>query len=159
MLVAAGLPEQYSSCFDIGNTVGSALRRYQETDDPYSGSTSPWSAGNGCIMRLAPVPMFYWRDRDATVAYAAESSRTTHGTAECLDACRLFGYVLFKALVGLPRETVLFDNEELVKAGPPLAGKIQATSPRQRLRRRESGGGPMVLFPHGQFSRCHSVGG
>ena len=109
-------------CFDIGNTISDALRRYRETGDPYSGSTSPWSAGNGCIMRLAPAPMFYWRDQALAVHYAAESSRTTHGTAECLDACRLFSSILFKALAGLPKEAVLFDNEDL----DPLADKIQA---------------------------------
>ncbi len=44
------------TCFDIGNTVVSALRRYQKTGEPFSGSTDPKSAGNGSIMRLAPVP-------------------------------------------------------------------------------------------------------
>ena len=44
-------------CFDIGNTVATALRQYQKTGDPIAGSISPHSAGNGCIMRLAPMPM------------------------------------------------------------------------------------------------------
>jgi ADP-ribosyl-[dinitrogen reductase] hydrolase len=101
------------TCFDIGNTIASALSRYQKTSDPYSGSTSTWSAGNGCIMRLAPVPMFYWRDQAKAIRYAAESSRTTHGTAECLDACRLFSSIIFKALAGLSKEVVLFDNGDL----------------------------------------------
>jgi ADP-ribosyl-[dinitrogen reductase] hydrolase len=46
-------------CFDIGNTVAEALQLYQKTGDPIAGSTNPHSAGNGSIMRLAPVPMFY----------------------------------------------------------------------------------------------------
>lgn len=101
------------ACFDIGNTIASALRRYEESGDPYSGSTSPWSAGNGCLMRLAPVPMFFWRDRAMAVKYAVESSRTTHGAAECLDACRLFASILLRALVGEPKERILFDNRGL----------------------------------------------
>ena len=105
-----GYLSSIGECFDIGNTIRDALSRYEKTGDPYSGSTSTWSAGNGCIMRLAPVPMFYWRDRAKAIRYAAESSRTTHGTAECLDACRLFGSIIFKALVGLSKEAVLFDN-------------------------------------------------
>jgi ADP-ribosyl-[dinitrogen reductase] hydrolase len=64
-------------------------------------------------MRLAPVPMFYWRDQAKAIRYAAESSRTTHGTAECLDACRLFSSIIFKALAGLSKEVVLFDNGDL----------------------------------------------
>ena len=68
-----------SRCFDIGNTVAAALNHYQETHDRFAGSTDPRSAGNGSIMRLAPVPMFYFPDREAAVQFSAESSRTTHG--------------------------------------------------------------------------------
>lgn len=94
-------------CFDIGNTVASALRKYLESGEAYSGSTDPYSAGNGCIMRLAPIPMFFWGDRAAAIEYAAESSRTTHGATECLDACRLFCAILLRALAGEPKEEVL----------------------------------------------------
>jgi ADP-ribosyl-[dinitrogen reductase] hydrolase len=41
-------------CFDIGNTVGRALRHYQARGNPYAGATDAWSAGNGSLMRLAP---------------------------------------------------------------------------------------------------------
>src|SRR6185295_11989560 len=52
-------------CFDIGNTVASALRRYQRDGNPYAGSRDQNSAGNGCIMRLAPIPMYFFPDLDA----------------------------------------------------------------------------------------------
>jgi len=42
-------------CFDIGNTVANALHRFEASGDPFSGDTSPFSAGNGSLMRLAPV--------------------------------------------------------------------------------------------------------
>lgn len=45
-------------CFDIGLAVSAALRRFQQTGDPYNGSTDPHNDGNRCLMRLAPVPMF-----------------------------------------------------------------------------------------------------
>ena len=73
-------------CFDIGNTVRSALNHYEKTGDPYAGSTDEYSAGNGSIMRLAPIPMFYYPHQDKILHYAGESSRTTHGAHECLDA-------------------------------------------------------------------------
>jgi ADP-ribosyl-[dinitrogen reductase] hydrolase len=91
-------------CFDIGGTVYQAMQRFVESDDPFSGSTHPLSAGNGCIMRLAPVPMFHAHDHDVAVHYSAESSRTTHGAAECLDACRLLGSQLVRALSGASRD-------------------------------------------------------
>jgi ADP-ribosyl-[dinitrogen reductase] hydrolase len=98
-------------CFDIGNTVRQALRRYRETDDPFSGSTDPRSAGNGSIMRLAPVPMFYFPDHELVLQYSVESSRTTHGAPECLEACRLLGDILFRALSGQDKSEVLFSTE------------------------------------------------
>jgi ADP-ribosylglycohydrolase len=45
-------------CFDIGNTVQKALSTYPRTSNPFSGSESPSTAGNGSLMRLAPVPLF-----------------------------------------------------------------------------------------------------
>lgn len=94
-------------CFDIGNTVSQALANYQKTGNPYSGSINPNTAGNGCIMRLAPVPMFYHYDRNLVQVRSVESSRTTHGAAECLDACRWFGDVLYRALAGASKAEVL----------------------------------------------------
>lgn len=95
-------------CFDIGNATQSSLLRYQETDDPEAGDRSPWSAGNGSIMRLAPAPLFYATDPDKAERAAARSSKTTHGARECVHACRLFARILLSALRGEPKETCLF---------------------------------------------------
>jgi ADP-ribosyl-[dinitrogen reductase] hydrolase len=94
-------------CFDIGNTVRKALVQYQRTGDPFSGSAEAFSAGNGSIMRLAPVVMFFYPDRAQTLHYAEESSRTTHAAHECLDACRLLAEILYLALAGKEKEEVL----------------------------------------------------
>jgi ADP-ribosyl-[dinitrogen reductase] hydrolase len=99
-------------CFDIGNTVASALRRFRQTGDPYAGSNAPHSAGNGSIMRLAPIPMFFFPDIDAAERFAAESSRTTHGAAECIDACRLLARIICRALSGKPKDEVALEDSK-----------------------------------------------
>jgi ADP-ribosyl-[dinitrogen reductase] hydrolase len=106
-------------CFDIGNTVRAALTRYLHMGKPFSGSTDPQTAGNGCIMRLAPVPLFFYPDREQMLHWSAESSRTTHGAPECIEACRLFAAVLFRALSGAGKEEVLLGHgiAELHSAG------------------------------------------
>ncbi|TAN04080.1 MAG: ADP-ribosylglycohydrolase family protein [Rhodanobacteraceae bacterium] len=109
-------------CFDIGRTVNSALQHYEATGDPYAGSADPDTAGNGSIMRLAPVPMFYAHDIEAAERYAAESSRTTHGAIECVDACRLLARILVRALHGESKSDVLFADS----GHPALAGQISA---------------------------------
>ncbi|MBU0595048.1 MAG: ADP-ribosylglycohydrolase family protein [Gammaproteobacteria bacterium] len=97
-------------CFDIGGTTHEALSNFKHTGNPFSGSTHPQSAGNGCIMRLAPVPMFFYPDREAVIEMSGESSRTTHGAAECVEAIRLFGAMLFMALNGACKEEILLEH-------------------------------------------------
>ncbi len=111
------------SVFDIGGTVSSALDRFEESGEPFAGSTRADSAGNGSLMRLAPVALFYAGDRDAALEHAAISSRTTHGAAEAVDACRLFAAILLRALAGDPKGVVL-DAETPERFDPPLAPKI-----------------------------------
>jgi len=67
------------SCFDIGNTVSGALQQFEETGKPDCGPTDPMSAGNGSIMRLAPVPLFYLQRPREAIERSGESSLTTHG--------------------------------------------------------------------------------
>lgn len=107
-------------CFDIGNTTAAALARFKRTRDPFAGSTDSQSAGNGSIMRLAPVPLFFAADMAKAVHYSAESSRTTHAAAECLDACRLFGAVLVRALHGGAKEDVLLGDAQAFAGSPAI---------------------------------------
>jgi len=107
-------------CFDIGNATATALARFKRSGDPFSGSTDPRSAGNGSIMRLAPVPMFFAGDTAKAIRYSAESSRTTHAAAECLDACRLFGAMLVRALNGFAREYVLLGDVKTLFGCPTI---------------------------------------
>ena len=95
------------TCFDIGNTVCSAILSYEKTGNPVSGSRDPYTAGNGSLMRLAPVPMFYASDPDEAVLMSAESSLTTHGARACVDACRYYGGLIVAALNGTDKETLL----------------------------------------------------
>ncbi|MGF6209779.1 ADP-ribosylglycohydrolase family protein [Pseudomonas frederiksbergensis] len=87
-------------CFDIGMTVREALTRYQETGEPFAGSTDPYSAGNGSLMRLVPVVLYYFPDRERIENFAANSSRTTHAAPEAIECCQLFAELIGKALHG-----------------------------------------------------------
>ncbi len=114
-------------CFDIGNTVRNALEQYHRTGNPYSGSTHPRSAGNGCIMRLAPVPLFYHADRDQAIEFSGESARTTHGAEECIEASRLFGSMLWHGLSGYGKAELLTPPHPTVSSSlqPIARGEYQ----------------------------------
>lgn len=95
------------TCFDIGMTVRAALNKFATTSDPRSGATHERSAGNGSIMRLAPVPIYFHDDEDEAHYMSGESSVTTHGTAECIEACELFGRIIWKAINGHDKFEIL----------------------------------------------------
>ena len=118
-------------CFDIGNTTRAALDRYLQTGDPFAGSTDPGSAGNGSLMRLAPVALRFWNDRPRLLATAAEQSRTTHGATEAVDACRAFAELLADAIAGTPRAKALAPREF---EGAEAIDRIMAGSWRGRPR-------------------------
>ncbi|GAB4467717.1 MAG: ADP-ribosylglycohydrolase family protein [Elainellaceae cyanobacterium] len=98
-------------CFDIGNTTQQALQIYKTSGNPFSGSVHSRSAGNGCLMRLAPVPIFYFPDSDRTRHFSGESARTTHGAAECVEASQLFGEILHRALAGASKAEILWESD------------------------------------------------
>ena len=95
-------------CFDIGTTTNVAMRHFRRTGDPFSGSTDKWAAGNGCLMRLAPVPIFAHPDEAEVVRQSGESARTTHAAPECVEATQLLGAMLSRALSGATKEDTLF---------------------------------------------------
>jgi len=118
-------------CFDIGITTRNALERYRHAGDPLAGSTDPATAGNGSLMRLAPVALRFWNDRDRLDHAAAQQSRTTHAADEAVDGCRAFAALLADAISGKPRRDVLarrsFD-------GAPAIAEIVGGSWRGRAR-------------------------
>ena len=63
--------------------------------------------GNGSLMRLAPVPIFWAMDPVGAVEAAADMSRTTHAAPESVDACRYFAALLVSAIHGARREELV----------------------------------------------------
>jgi ADP-ribosyl-[dinitrogen reductase] hydrolase len=106
-----GYMSSTGKCFDIGNTVAEALNNFIATGEPNSGPTREHSAGNGSIMRLAPVPMYFHFSVRDSVYFSGESSRTTHGALECVEACQLFGTMLHRALSGDTKEAILLSHD------------------------------------------------
>ena len=95
------------TCFDIGTTVAAALSRWSRTGDPLAGSTDPGTAGNGSLMRLAPVAVRYWNDPSKLRHAAATQSRTTHAAPEAVSACVAWAGLLAEAIAGADRAQVL----------------------------------------------------
>ena len=98
--------------FDIGNHTANALCEFRQTGYPYSLKTDSKYSGNGSLMRLAPIPLFYFSNSEIG-EYAKLSSKTTHASEECLQACEFFSYVLKNALQGKSKVN-LFEGIDLL---------------------------------------------
>ncbi|WP_189535939.1 ADP-ribosylglycohydrolase family protein [Paludibacterium paludis] len=118
-------------CVDIGLMVNAALERFSKNPQPYPGLTREDTAGNGSLMRLAPVALFFHPDKYPDPAHAmraaVDASRTTHGETRCVDACRVLAWMLHRALSGDGREGV-FDSRSLLAACPDLHPDILAVA-------------------------------
>lgn len=55
-------------------------------------------SGNGSLMRLSPVPIFFHRDVDLAVKVGVESSLTTHTGQIAADACGFLSFVVARAI-------------------------------------------------------------
>lgn len=112
-------------CFDIGNATTEALRRFERTGEPFSRSENRYSAGNGSIMRLAPVPLFFSNSLYEVSKWSGISSRTTHSAKECIDACRLLGVMNATAAKGMNKDELLYpETFDFLWTQDPLVANI-----------------------------------
>ncbi len=95
---------------DSGRTVREAINHFIQTGDAYAGDHDRWSAGNGSLMRIAPIALAYVNNPQTADAYAAASSRTTHGNQIAIDACRYFTGLIIGTLQGVPKTQLLAAN-------------------------------------------------
>ena len=91
-------------CFDCGMTVRSAVIRFSPNPDrrrtdepprPFPGSVADWAAGNGSLMRLCPVPLFFHKYPEVALDRSMDSSKVTHGADAATDSCRYVTFCLF----------------------------------------------------------------
>lgn len=128
-------------CFDIGITTRQALARWKTTGNPIAGDTDSMSAGNGSLMRLSPVAIRHFRDRDRLRDVAARQSRTTHAAEEAVEACVFYAERLADAIVGASRADLLGGRTGMLIG---KVGDIRAGGWRGRRRDQVRGTGYVV---------------
>ena len=126
-------------CFDIGITTRHALSRFEQSGDPISGSDDPCSAGNGSLMRLAPVAVWgIGADPAVMTRVARRQSLTTHAADACLEACEAYSLMLRAAILGADFDSAL---ENARGSYGPVIGPIVAGSWRGKARDQISSSG------------------
>ena len=121
-------------CFDIGEATREAIQEFERRQENFAKKMSiplktldflddrtllrqfpvdcgkSDAAGNGGLMRLAPVPLFFFRQPRKAVEYSGHSSTVTHGDRRSFDACRYYGALIVAALHGESKEKLLDNN-------------------------------------------------
>ena len=127
----AGYMSSTGECFDIGKATKESLAQFEERqkifaekhnidlkemdflsdaqllDEFDANCSAEGVAGNGALMRLAPVPLFFFRDPIYAVKCSGHSGEITHGDEKAYDACRYYGALIVAALRGEPREELI----------------------------------------------------
>lgn len=101
--------------FGIGGTVAHSLVDFIKNGTIYTKQTDPNTAGNGSIMRLAPIPIYFrGQGMESVMNYSMESSKTTHGALECIETCAYLGLIIFSCIEENEptKEFVLFNEKQ-----------------------------------------------
>jgi ADP-ribosylglycohydrolase len=102
------------TCFDIGNTVSSAINKYLASGNANAGSCEPHTAGNGSLMRFAPVAIFFSPVKNVSLKEllnnAKESSIVTHAEKRTVEGCQIMAWLMYSIFNGEERKSTLFNG-------------------------------------------------
>lgn len=111
-------------CFDIGIATRQALDYYRINNKIISDTGS--NAGNGSIMRLAPVVLYFYTNENnkegmkTLLKYARLSSITTHPNEKCKESCAALAILINRAM-----NTKYNDKEEFLSFDKNLIDQIK----------------------------------
>ena len=101
-------------CVGITAATARALARAQWRRQAYSGSHDPQALDAEPLSRVPAVVLFYFADREAALAHAAEAARATCQAPLVLAACRALAAALHAALSGATKGEILAAAQTLI---------------------------------------------
>ncbi|CAF1371036.1 unnamed protein product, partial [Rotaria sordida] len=128
-----GYMSSTGQCFDIDSATSQSLREFERHQQSFAtkhhisldqldslsdpdllakfdvNCSESGAAGNGALMRLAPVPLFFYQHPTEAIEFSGVSGIITHGDQKAYDACRYYGALIVAALRG-ETKTQLLDN-------------------------------------------------
>ena len=111
--VDEGYNSSLPKCFDIGQTTLRAIGAYRRFGHEECGVTGEWAGGNGSIMRLAPVPIFYQEDGRLADEISVSQGILTHNHEVPNDGCRLLSAIILEGIKTGDKDAALSSVETL----------------------------------------------
>ncbi|CAF3568068.1 unnamed protein product [Rotaria socialis] len=121
-------------CFDNSNTMSQSLKEFERRQQLLASShkipseqldslsdpqllnefnvrcSKSDTSDNGALMRLTPVPLFFYRYPTDAVEFSGISGAITHGDSKAYDSCRYYGALIVAVLRGETKQQLLDDN-------------------------------------------------
>ncbi|CAF3394789.1 unnamed protein product [Rotaria sp. Silwood2] len=129
-----GYMSSTGNCFDIGESTRKALRMFERQQKAFAkkhniplegmnflshqqlladfpvNCSEDGAAGNGVLMRLAPVPLFFYRKPLVAIENCGISGHITHGDNRAYDACRYYGALIVAVMHNTEKEELLSEK-------------------------------------------------
>lgn len=124
-----------TSAFDIGNQTGSALARIERGESAATAGVSTWreggrrAAGNGSLMRTAPIAIALWSNPARVIEAAVDDSLITHADPRCALACAAFDAAIASRVAGTRGAMVEVARAALAGAERVLAARWGGDDP------------------------------
>lgn len=133
-----GYNSSQGSAVGLGGNIRKAIMSFDPRDpDRLIGGTDPQKdAGNGSLMRLAPVPVYWHNDLQTALSMARLQTATTHNVQECLDGSALMAFLIWNAINGVPKETIFAGLHECPGLVHP--GIVELASPAAAWRSKQA---------------------
>lgn len=116
----------------LGGNIKKAIYSFNPEDpNRLLGGTNPATdAGNGSLMRLAPVPVYYHDSLAQTIQIAKLQTATTHFVQETLEGSVLMAVIIWHGINGFSKNEVIddvicgldFEHPEIAELGSKNAG-------------------------------------
>eukprot|EP00040_Diaphanoeca_grandis_P015921 m.81866 g.81866 ORF g.81866 m.81866 type:complete len:567 (-) comp25461_c0_seq1:46-1746(-) len=98
----------------LGGNISNSLYTMLENHKPTATfETNSEDAGNGSLMRLAPVPVRFWRDVQTASSIAHASSYTTHPGPIAACACGFMAFIIAN-VIAVPQSTEETENPKAI---------------------------------------------
>ena len=91
----------------LGSNMKCAMTEYVSYPVVFTDAGTKKTSGNGSLMRLAAVPVFYRGDIAQAEDCARKQSLVTHQGTEAAECCRLMAHIMVRGLAGEPLRAVL----------------------------------------------------
>ncbi len=114
-----GYNSSTGTCFDIGYATHEAITDFKN-NGTLRHNQEEHSAGNGSLMRLAPIPVFYSTPEVHShefadlLEYTRLSSETTHAGALAVQTCVAYSVMINRAILGSSRPEIINMTDELM---------------------------------------------